>query len=187
MSNDNMDSEIEETESVLDDTDRGESDEDVVDDADSDIASDVIKKKRLRRKIDKDSRYYIDKDEYNNCLKDFVVSGVCGDRLGDLFMLHVQRCASAANFKGYTYRSEMESTALFFLLKYSKNFDWTGSKSKSNVANAFAYCTQIIHHAFLQIIQREKKHSKLKDVLIKDQPKINHETQRFSILDRIGD
>ena len=186
MSTGNMDSNYEDTELSLDDI--GEDDIEVDEELDAELdTDDGVKKKRLRRKIGKDSRYYIDKEEYNNCLKEFVVSGVCGDRLGDLFMLHVQRCASAANFKGYTYRSEMESTALFFLLKYSKNFDWTGSKSKSNVANAFAYCTQIIHHAFLQIIAREKKHSKLKDMLIKDQPKINHETQRFSILDRIED
>lgn len=149
--------------------------------------AEVKPKKRQRRKIGKDSRYYIDKDEYNECMKDFVESGECSDRLGDLFMLHVQRCASAANFKGYTYRSEMESTALFFLLKYSTNFDPSGAKSKNKQPNAFAYCTQIIHHAFLQVIQREKKHSKLKDKLIKDQPKINHETQKFSILDRIED
>lgn len=145
------------------------------------------KKKRQRRKIGKDSRYYIDKDEYNNQLKEFVDSGECSDRLGDLFMLHVQRCGSAGNFKGYTYRSEMESTALEFLLKYSTNFDYSGAKNKDNIPNAFAYCTQIIHHAFLQVIYREKKHSKLKDLLIKDQPSINHESQKFSILDKIGD
>lgn len=143
--------------------------------------------KRKRRRIDRNSRYYIDKDEYNEHLKNYVESGECSDALGKLFILHVQRCASAANFKGYTYRSEMESTALYFLLKYSKNFDASGSKSKDNKPNAFAYCTQIIHHAFLQVIQKEKKHSKLKDMLIKDQEKINHETQKFSILDQIKD
>ena len=142
-------------------------------------------KKRKRRKFNKGSRYYIDKDEYNEALTDFVESGECSDRLGDLFMLHVERCASAANFKGYTYRSEMESTALYSLLKYSRNFDPTGAKSKGDEPNAFAYCTQIIHNAFLQIIHREKKHSILKDRLIKDQPRINHESQKFSIFDRI--
>ena len=144
-------------------------------------------KKRHRRKIDKDSRYYIDKHDYNECMREFVESGECSDKLGELFMLHVQRCSSATNFKGYTYRSEMESTALYFLLKYSRNFDPSGAKSKDNIPNAFAYCTQIIHHAFLQIIQREKKHSILKDNLIKEQPSINHEKQKFSILDHIED
>jgi len=147
----------------------------------------VPKKKRKRRKFEDGSRYYIDKTEYNGQLEEYSKTKECSDRLGELFMLHVQRCASAANFKGYTYRSEMESTALFFLLKYSVGFDASGSKSKDNKANAFAYCTQIIHNAFLQVIAKEKKHSKLKDLLIKNQPQINHQAIKFSILDKIDD
>lgn len=143
--------------------------------------------KRKRRKIGKDSRYYIDSSEYNEELIAFTKNGQASDRLGELFMIHVQRCASAANFKGYTYRNEMESTALFFLLKYSKNFNPEKQIAKGKKPNAFAYCTQIIHNAFLQVIAKEKKHSTLKDKLIKNQENINHESMRFSILNQLDD
>jgi hypothetical protein len=143
--------------------------------------------KRIRRRFDEDSRYYIDKDEYTKELENYVNTEKCSDRLGELFMLHVQRCASAVNFKNYTYRSDMESTALIHLLNYSTNFDSSGQMNKDGKANAFSYCTTIIHRAFQQVIIKEKKHSKLKDKLIKDQDKINHESRRFSILDSIED
>lgn len=143
--------------------------------------------KRVRRKFDETSRYYIDKEEYNKELAQYVATQHASDRLGELFMLHVQRCASALNFKNYTWRGDMESTALIHLLKYSTSFDPSGRKNKDGKPNAFAYCTQIIRRAFQQVIIKENKHSKLKDKLIKDQDKICHEAKRFSILDTIKD
>ena len=141
---------------------------------------------RRRRKPAADkSRHYVDRDEYNKELTAFVNAGVATERLGEIFILHVDHYASSSNFKGYTYLDEMKSQARLFLLKYSTNFkpDWYIENGKK--PNAFAYCTTIIHNAFLQVMQKEKKHSALKDKLIKNQERINHELERFSILNQI--
>lgn len=144
-----------------------------------------IKQPRKRRKFTDKSKWYIDKEEYNKELILFTKTNVASDRLGELFMTHVSRCASAANFKNYTYRQEMESQALYFLLKYSTNFDPEKQRKAGKEPDAFAYCTQMIHNAFLQIIAREKKHSLIKDRLIKNQPGISKDANNFSISDKI--
>jgi hypothetical protein len=145
----------------------------------------IRKKVQPRRgKADK-SRYYIDKDEYTNQVIDYIETGVASERLGELFTIHVNHYASSSCFKGYTYLDEMKSQATLFLLKYSKSFKPNYGPNNNKKPNAFSYCTTIIHHAFLQIIQREKRHSKLKDIIIKNQERINYEIERFSILNDI--
>jgi hypothetical protein len=143
------------------------------------------KQPRKRRKFTDKSKWYIDKEEYNKELILFKKNGIAGDRLGELFMTHVNRCASAANFKNYTYRQEMESQALYFLLKYSRGFDPERQIKGGKIPDAFAYCTQIIHNAFLQVIAKEKKHSVIKDRLIKNQPGIHKGGNNFSIMDKV--
>lgn len=143
---------------------------------------------RERRKFEKDSKYYIDREEYNKEMDDFKANGVPSERLGELFTIHVRRYATSAKFKNYTYRDEMEADALWFLLKYSgHNWDPDKALSKDEEPNAFAYCTQIINNAFLQVIAKEKKHSKIKDSLIKNQEKIDHSSLKYSILSQIKD
>jgi len=145
----------------------------------------VPKQPRKRRKFTDKSKWYIDKEEYNKELIHFAKSGKASDRLGELFIIHVNRCASAANFKNYTYRQEMESQALYFLLKYSHNFNPEKQRKNGKEPDAFAYCTQMIHNAFLQVIAKEKKHSIIKDRLIKNQPGIHKESNHFSIMDKV--
>lgn len=143
---------------------------------------------RERRKFDKDSKHYIEKEEYNKEMDIFRETGTPTERLGELFTIHVKRYATSAKFKNYTYRDEMEADALWFLLKYAgKNWKPEEQIKKGKKADAFAYCTQIITNAFLQVIEREKKHSILKDALIKNQENVNHEGMRFSLLNQIKD
>jgi hypothetical protein len=130
---------------------------------------------RKRRTFSEESRYYIDKDEYSGELLKYQKTGKPSDRLGELFMLHVSRISSANNFKDYTFKSDMEGTALLHLLKYSAaNFD-------PKLGDAFSYCTSIICRAFLQVMQKEKVQSKIKDALIKNQDKVNYQKISFSI------
>ena len=137
-----------------------------------------------RGKADK-SRYYVDKDEYTKEVVDYINNGIASERLGELFMIHVDHYASSSCFKGYTYLDEMKSQARLALLKYCKSFKPNYGAENNKKPNAFAYCTSIIHNTFLQIIQREKRHSKIKDVIIKNQDRINYEIERFSILNEI--
>jgi len=143
------------------------------------------KQPRKRRKFTDKSKWYIDKEEYNRELLSFKQTEKASDRLGELFMIHVSRCASAANFKNYTFRQEMESQALFYLLKYSKSFDPEKQRKANKVPDAFAYCTQIIHHTFMQVIAKERKHSIIKDRLIKNQPGLSKDANNFSIMDKL--
>ncbi len=129
---------------------------------------------RKRRTFSDKSRYYIDKNEYSNELTNYVKTRKASDRLGELFMLHVSRISSAHNFKDYTFKSDMEGTALLHLLKYSHNF-------KPELGDAFSYCTTMILRAFLQVMAKEKHQSKIKDALIKNQDKNNFQKLVFSI------
>ena len=140
---------------------------------------------RARRGNADKSRYYVDKDEYTKEVGADINNGIASDRLGELFLIHVNHYASSSCFKGYTYLDEMKSQAILFLLKYCKSFKTSYAKKNNKKPNAFAYCTTIVHNAFLQIIQREKRHSKIKDCIIKNQDRINYELERFSILNEM--
>jgi hypothetical protein len=138
-----------------------------------------------RRSKDDKTKYYIDKDEYTKEVLNYIETGFASDRLGEIFLTHIDHYASSSCFKGYTYLDEMKSQATIFLLKYCKSFSIDYSITNKKQPNAFSYCTTIIHNAFLQIIQREKRHSKIKDVLIKNQDRVNYEIERFNILNEI--
>jgi len=129
---------------------------------------------RKRRTFSDKSRYYIDKEEYSKELHSYTKTRKATDRLGELFMLHVSRISSAHNFKDYTFKSDMEGTALLHLLKYSHNY-------KKELGDAFSYCTTMILRAFLQVMAKEKHQSKIKDALIKNQDKSNFQKLVFSI------
>lgn len=136
---------------------------------------------RKRRTFSDESRYYIDKDEYSTELINYTKTGKATDKLGELFMLHVSRISSAHNFKDYTFKSDMEGTALLHLLKYSHNYDPTVLTREKKLTDAFSYCTTIILRAFLQVMAKEKHQSKIKDALIKNQDKTNFQKILFSI------
>lgn len=99
-------------------------------------------------------------EEEIEIIKNEEVFGIPSERLGEIFVNLVDNYATKSNFSGYTYLEEMKSRAIFFLLKYSKNFNPEKSK------NAFAYCTQFVYHAFLQVIEKEKKHINTKKSLV---------------------
>jgi len=129
--------------------------------------------------------YYIDAEEYTNEVKNFRKTGLASERLGELFKLHVDRYSSSANFKGYTYLDEMRGMAILFLMKYAHKFDDKKMYDAGKIPNAFNYCTTIIHRAFLQIIAKEKKHSELKDRIIKAQEEIRNSGINLHILDKM--
>jgi hypothetical protein len=140
-----------------------------------------------RRNLSDPSRYYIDKDEYNEEVIKFIKNQRASERLGELWKMHVDRCGSASCFKSYTYLDEMKGYALLFLVKYSKSFKPQKQIDEGKKPNAFAYCTTIIHRAFVQIINKEKRHSKLKDRFIKLHQRIIYNLNSFNIPTPIDD
>jgi hypothetical protein len=113
-------------------------------------------RKRGRGKIKIIKRQRVNNEELKNELMEFIRTKKATERLGEIFIDLVDNYATKSNFSGYSYLEEMKSRAIFFLLMYSKSF----KPEKSN--NAFAYCTQIVKHAFIQVIKKEKKHNETK-------------------------
>jgi hypothetical protein len=125
-------------------------------DDDKKAAADSRNRKRGRGKIKIIKRQRVDNEELKKELMEFIKTKKASERLGEIFIDLVDNYATKSNFSGYSYLEEMKSRAIFFLLMYSKSF----KPEKSN--NAFAYCTQIVKHAFIQVIKKEKKHNETK-------------------------
>lgn len=116
----------------------------------------VKNRKRGHGKIKLKKRDKVNNDELRTELVAYIESGTASERLGELFLALVDNYATLSKFSGYTFLDEMKSRAILFLLKYSTNYNPEVSK------NAFSYCTQIAHNAFVQIIKREKKYAQNK-------------------------
>lgn len=134
-----------------------------------------------RRKIADPTRYYIDINEYTNEVINFKKTERASERLGELWKLHVDKCASSASFKNYTYLDEMKGEALLFLVKYSKSFNPDKQLESGKKPDAFKYCTTMIHRAFIQVIHKQKRHSELKDKFIKLHQKIIYNLNQHNI------
>lgn len=73
-----------------------------------------------------------------------------------------RRVSFKPNFANYTFREDMIGDAIQNCVSYIHNFNPDRS------TNAFAYVTQIIHHAFLRRIQMENKHLDTKKAIVGD-------------------
>jgi DNA-directed RNA polymerase specialized sigma subunit len=113
-------------------------------------------RKRGRGKIKIIKRPHVNNKELKEELINYKKTGKASERLGEIFIDLVDNFATKSNFSGYSYLEEMKSRAIFFLLMYSRSFN----PEKSD--NAFAYSTQIVKNAFIQVIKKEKKHAETK-------------------------
>ena len=88
-----------------------------------------------------------------------------------------------ANFRGYTYREDFIAEAMVHCITPAKQGDHIGvcpvlqfnperyaelmaEDGKYRFPNAFAWCTQIIKHTFVKVINREKRQRDIKDDLL---------------------
>lgn len=83
--------------------------------------------------------------------------------LGHSFIKLTDRYGSRYNWQGYSYLSELKSSAIVQLCRTALRFN----EAKSN--NPFAYFTQITKMTFIQQLNAEKKHAHLRDILMQDQ------------------
>jgi len=105
------------------------------------------------------------------------------EEMGLMFKMLVKRYASIPRFSGYSYNDEMQGFALLTLVKVWKGFD------AAKYSNPFAYFTQIVHHAFHQLDNQERKQRDIRDALLVDQgknPSYNF-AERASYTDDSGD
>ncbi len=85
---------------------------------------------------------------------------VMSDKMARMIMLLVKKYAMMPNFRGYTFREDMEAYALLMVVHTWKSFD----PEKSD--NAFAYYTQGIKNSFKQFLNREKTQRIVRDELL---------------------
>lgn len=98
------------------------------------------------------------KTVYNTFRRKYIVgSGKPSQKLSKMIWLISDGLSKKSNFCGYTWREEMVSFGFQTSLSYLGNFD----PNKSN--NPFAYISNICFRAFLMFINKEKKHSTIKD------------------------
>lgn len=81
------------------------------------------------------------------------------DYMAECFMNIGIGLSHKKNFQRYTYRDEMILDGIEDCVRYCHNFNPEKSK------NPFSYFTQIIYHAFLRRIEKEKKQVYVKHIV----------------------
>lgn len=84
------------------------------------------------------------------------------DELAEMLMMLTRKYAMRPCFSGYTYREDMVSEALANLCQNALKFN----PEKSD--NPFSFYTSCINNSFLQFLNIEKKHRRIRDQLLID-------------------
>ncbi len=88
--------------------------------------------------------------------------GVMSNELGRMFIILANKYSSHWRFSQYTYRDELVGNGIKACCEAFMKFNCKKSR------NPFAFFTQVIHNAFLQILNREKRHQRIRDQLLLD-------------------
>ena len=83
--------------------------------------------------------------------------------MGECFLKISENLAWSPNFINYTFRDDLVSDGIDNCLLYAHNFNPEKSK------NPFSYFTQIIHHAYIRRITKEKKQKHIKYRIIEEE------------------
>lgn len=82
------------------------------------------------------------------------------DELCRMFIRLAHRLSSKGNFVSYSFREEMESEGVLHMFSAWHKFDVEKSQ------NPFAFFTQVCKNAFIQVLNKEKKHRNIRDQLL---------------------
>ncbi len=102
-------------------------------------------------------RHYVRNKDLIPEIQKFGEQGFISEELGSMLLLIAKNLSNKGNFINYTWKEDMIQEAVLTCCKYLKNFDL----KKSN--NPFAYITTICNHAFVNYINKQKRHSEIKD------------------------
>jgi len=89
-----------------------------------------------------------------------LVGGRVTNKLGKMWMMLAEKYSQRGNFRGYSYRTELVGQSLMQLAQVGISFD----ESRSN--NPFGWTTQVIHTAFIKVLNNEKKSHSIRDSLL---------------------
>lgn len=124
--------------------------------------------------IKKKPKNYLNNADMLAELKKCHERGRLTEEMGRMFMALVKRYACIPRFAGYSYNDDMQSFALLTLTKVWRGFD------AAKYDNPFAYFTQIVHHAFHQLDNQERRQRDIRDAVLVDQgknPSFNYATR----------
>lgn len=110
--------------------------------------------------IKKKTKNYLNNADMLEELKKCHAQGRLTEEMGRMFMSLVRRYASIPRFSGYSYNEDMQAFALLTLTKVWRGFDAT------KYDNPFAYFTQIVHHAFHQLDNQERRQRDIRDAVL---------------------
>ena len=108
------------------------------------------------------SKYYITNSRMLPEVIKSKEAGRINDELAKMFMMLTHKYARRPCFSSYTYKEDMISDALASLCQNALKFD------PVRFNNPFAYYTTCINNSFLQFLNTEKKHRRIRDQLLID-------------------
>jgi len=108
------------------------------------------------------SKYYITNGKMLPEVISSKAEGQISDELAKMLMMLTRKYAQRPCFSGYTYKEDMISEALANLCQNALKFN----PEKSS--NPFAFYTSCINNSFLQFLNVEKKHRRIRDQLLVD-------------------
>lgn len=115
-------------------------------------------------KIDTNNSYYcVGKSHWKGDLTDGEFSkdhGKITNKLAKMYIMLCEKYAMKYNWRGYTYRDEMQASAILQLTYVGLRFN----EAKS--ANPFAYYTAAITNSFCRVLNTEKKNQNIRDDIL---------------------
>jgi len=108
------------------------------------------------------SKYYLTNSKLLPAVKRSKEAGKLSDELAGMLMMLTKKYAQRPCFSGYTYKEDMISEALTNLCQNALKFN------TDKYDNPFAYYTTCINSSFLQFLNVEKKHRRIRDQLLVD-------------------
>lgn len=111
----------------------------------------------------KKSEYYIRSEDMIPEIIESKRIGRITENLGRMFLILAKRYATVPRFSGYSYNEDLQGFAILTLCKVWKSFDET------KYSNPFAYYTQVIHNAFFQYDNAERRQRDIRDEMLMKQ------------------
>lgn len=88
--------------------------------------------------------------------------GKITNKLARMYMMLCEKYSMKFNWRGYSYRDEMEASAILQLTYVGLRFN----EAKSN--NPFAYYTAAMHNSFCRVLNTEKKNQNIRDDILEN-------------------
>ena len=128
--------------------------------------------RKTRKKTDAD---YVDNEQFSIAVSDYVAIAkndiakglappMVPNYIAECFLKICNGLSRAPSFTSYTYREDMVMDGVENCLKGILNYD-KEKPTRTGKPNPFSYFTQMTFFAFLRRIEKEKKHTKIKQAL----------------------